>query len=642
MKHEAHNIGSIQPSKGEARPLYDFLKLFLLTLPLVIKLEELRFSALALNRAWPGLLDPAILVIAWLYGDAVVRGRAKLIWLAILLLVNLLLIAGFIGYLQLGGFYRPELFASQSLSRVFVTAKSFLTRESASSILQIVLQSTIATGIATFALRRFRPALSSRVVLHASAIGVIFYGVAVAILAPPRIEGLRLSLAVTFGSLASTQPPKVNWQNPPSSVDLTAPVAPMPLPEQSKPYNLVVYVMESTRFSVLQANGSQIGATPFLDQMVRTGQGIFFERAYTVAARSIKGLTAMTLNTYPMMDVSSWAWTEYVELIDSQQTLPGILSANGFLTAFFVNSTVDFDNRHEFLPHIGFQIVEGIEEFVPNDDRPLVGKLRTYLDRAQSEDKPLFAMLLSATAHVPYKHPEGDPHSLQVDSQMAALEARRLNMKGIGVDNDYLRYLRSVRHQDEVARLLYEELKASGHLENTIFVIVGDHGQTFGEHQERNGLRLHGQSLYEASVRIPLWMHHPTMPGGRFKEPVQLIDLPPTWLALLGTTDKTQFVGRNVFVEPRAELFFANFTHWPAFALLAGDRKLICAELPLKPENCELYNVYVDPYERNPMPETDEWFLPMYERLKAMRREISHLQYAQALDHSTRALSTVK
>src|SRR5690606_6100401 len=117
---------------------------------------------------------------------------------------------------------------------------------------------------------------------------------------------------------------------------------------------------------------------------------------------------------------------------------------------------------------------------------------------------------------------------------MATVEARRLDMKGVGADNDYLRYLRSVRHQDEVARLVYQELRGAGDLDNTIFVVVGDHGQTFGEHLDRNGLRLHGQSLYEESVRIPLWMWHPEMLSQRFRKPIQLIDLPPTWLALLG------------------------------------------------------------------------------------------------------------
>src|SRR5690606_19539302 len=109
----------------------------------------------------------------------------------------------------------------------------------------------------------------------------------------------------------------------------------------------------------------------------------------------------------------------------------------------------------------------------------------TYLGQARESNKPLFAMLLSASAHVPYKHPKGDTHALAVDPHMATVEARRLDMKGVGAVNDYLRYLRSVRHQDEVARLVYQELRSAGDLDNTIFVVVGDHGQTFGEHLDR-------------------------------------------------------------------------------------------------------------------------------------------------------------
>src|SRR5690606_34345290 len=219
------------------------------------KLEELRLSGLESARMWPGLLDPAVLVVGWLYLDVLMRGWTKAIWLAILVLVNLLLILGFIGYLHFGGFYRPELFASQSLSRMLANAEMLLTWQSALSLLSVLLKASVFAAVAALAIQKLRPRLSTRAVLHISAGAVVLYGIVVAFLSPPRIEALRLSLAVTVDSLIPTHSAEVNWTDAPTAVSATAPAAPMSAPRRSKPYNLVIYVMESTRASVMQVNG---------------------------------------------------------------------------------------------------------------------------------------------------------------------------------------------------------------------------------------------------------------------------------------------------------------------------------------------------------------------------------------------------
>ncbi|WP_445615754.1 LTA synthase family protein [Gilvimarinus sp. DZF01] len=599
---------------------------FLLMLPFVIKLEELRLSGLGIAQVWPGLLDPAVVVLGWMYGLSVLRGGARALWLVVLVLVDLLLLVGLIGYNHFGGYYRPELFASQSFGRTLGNAWTFITSQVTVSLVPIFAGAVLLALSGTWVLARLHSPRGTARLLHASAGLVVLYGTAVVLLAPPRVEALRLSLAVTASSILDRKAP-----SPPLDWSTVVPIetsvpAPMPPPYRAEPYNLVVYVMESTRASVMQVNGSLAEATPFLDTMVRRGQGVFFDRAYTVAARSIKGLTATVLNTYPRMSIGAWSWPENVGLVRESQSLPGILKEEGYLTAFYVNSTVDFDNRHEFLPKTGFEVIEGTDEFVPDDDGPVVDRMIDYLGHAQSVDRPLFTMLLSATAHVPYKHPPDDAHAMEVDLGIAALEAERLGMSGSGAAEDYLRYLRSVRHQDDIARQLYERLEAEGLLENTIFVVMSDHGQTFGEHLDRNGLRIHGQSLYEESVRVPVWMHHPRMTGIRMDSPVQLLDLAPTWLAMLGIETDVEFVGRNVFAAPREELFFANFTQWPAFGLLRGTRKMICNELPLEPGRCELYDVFADPFERTPLSPHDDDFTPMYQRLVDARSEVLALQ----------------
>lgn len=56
--------------------------------------------------------------------------------------------------------------------------------------------------------------------------------------------------------------------------------------------------------------------------------------------------------------------------------------------------------------------------------------------------------------------------------------------------------------------------------ENTIFFIIGDHGELLGEHGELE----HGVLLYEGAIRVPFLIVDPEVKGERFKTPVDFYD----------------------------------------------------------------------------------------------------------------------
>ncbi len=80
-----------------------------------------------------------------------------------------------------------------------------------------------------------------------------------------------------------------------------------------------------------------------------------------------------------------------------------------------------------------------------------------------------------------------------------------------------------------IGRLL-DALERQGLLDRTIVIVAGDHGESLGEHGERD----HGIFVYESVLRIPLIIRTPSIEPRRVGSVVRLIDVMPTVLDLLG------------------------------------------------------------------------------------------------------------
>jgi len=95
-------------------------------------------------------------------------------------------------------------------------------------------------------------------------------------------------------------------------------------------------------------------------------------------------------------------------------------------------------------------------------------------------------------------------------------------------DTQEQRYDHEVRYLDQqLARLL----RAIDALEGKVAVFVtSDHGEDFGK-----GYRSHGMDLRENLIRVPMLARVDGWPAGTVEEPVSLIDIAPTILALTAT-----------------------------------------------------------------------------------------------------------
>ena len=114
--------------------------------------------------------------------------------------------------------------------------------------------------------------------------------------------------------------------------------------------------------------------------------------------------------------------------------------------------------------------------------------------------------------------------------------------EAFGTDDDLDLYDGEIAYTDRYVGELLQELARSPLAQNTIVVLVADHGEEFGEH----GNFGHGYALYEECVRVPLILHVPGVEPRRVVDVVPSIDLMPTLLDLCRVPLRHEIEGQSV------------------------------------------------------------------------------------------------
>jgi choline-sulfatase len=161
------------------------------------------------------------------------------------------------------------------------------------------------------------------------------------------------------------------------------------------------------------------------------------------------------------------------------------------------------------------------------------------------------------------------------------------------------RYEGAIAYMDaEIARLL-DTLQQTGRLESTAIVLAADHGESLGDHGERE----HGIFVYESVLRVPLIVRTPGMRARRVGDLASLVDVFPTVLDLLGHRQRPVSDGRSLLPAMRgarlpersvyAESMYAERFGWSPLRVVRDGRfKFIEAPRP------ELYDLVADPFEQ--------------------------------------------
>ena len=104
------------------------------------------------------------------------------------------------------------------------------------------------------------------------------------------------------------------------------------------------------------------------------------------------------------------------------------------------------------------------------------------------------------------------------------------------------RYYASISYLDAQVGRILDALKDTGRLDQTIFIVAGDNGLSFGEH----GL-LGKQNLYEfGGMHVPLIFAGPAIPKGETKALAYLMDIFPTVCDFTGIPAPGRLEGKSL------------------------------------------------------------------------------------------------
>jgi arylsulfatase A-like enzyme len=169
-------------------------------------------------------------------------------------------------------------------------------------------------------------------------------------------------------------------------------------------------------------------------------------------------------------------------------------------------------------------------------------------------------------------------------------------------DVDYTRalYDACIRSLDDRLAVLEAALRERKLWRETLFVVVGDHGEEFYEHE---GLG-HGHEFWNELVRVPLLLAHSSLSPQRIDTPVSLTDVLPTLLDLAGLTHSSMLAGQSlaplIGTEPDEEERPLFMELGPAKAVRLGRYKLIRRREGSEVHE-EFFDLAADPREKLPL-----------------------------------------
>ena len=347
-----------------------------------------------------------------------------------------------------------------------------------------------------------------------------------------------------------------------------------------KPFkNVIILILESIRykeFGRMNEGGSSSFHMPFLKKVAAEG---LLRKCYVSVPHTSKSQFAILSGRNPLADI---------EMRESMiGKVPSIVSllkeTKGSSSHFITVQNLSFENTSGMLKALGFEHLVGPAELSnygkateSSSFGVLDDTLLNYPYDQIKHNEPFVLALMTMAAHYPYHYPN------------------KINKE----DTGYQAYLKAGSAADKTLALVFDKLSESKLLEDTLVVLVGDHGESFGEH----GTYIHNSSMFDEEVTVPLifWSADGRLKNIPLREQVRQIDIAPTIADLLGVKENKNYIlqGSSLIKRSNVEppIFISTFFSQIAQAIVHNQTKTMLSHAEGKITQYDLLN---DPAELN-------------------------------------------
>jgi len=319
---------------------------------------------------------------------------------------------------------------------------------------------------------------------------------------------------------------------------------------------ILLITLDTTRADALSLESGR-GTTPNLDALA--ARGLCFSQALTTAPLTLPAHTSMMTGLYP---AEHGIHENARYLGEDPPRLASRLQAAGYETAAFVSG---FPLSRQFGLGEGFEHYD--DDFGAGEVERGAGetarRVLAYLEGAK--EKPLFLWVHFYDPHEPYEAPEP--------------------FRSAYPENPYLA---EVAYMDQHLGEVLKKFEALFSHSPRKILVVGDHGESLGEHGEA----LHGNLLYQGALRVPLILVGGEIPVGRLHRVVSVRRVFHTILGWAGLEDgKGLADGSPEVVLAEAMKPFLQYGWQPQVAAVMGDLKVI------RSGDLEVFDLAADPAE---------------------------------------------
>jgi arylsulfatase len=390
---------------------------------------------------------------------------------------------------------------------------------------------------------------------------------------------------------------------------------------QGKP-NIILISVDSLRANHLGCYRYGQSTSPHIDALAC--QGVLCEKVFAPAIPTQPSHTTIFTGQHPLTHgIVAHGGTH--KLGRGAPWLPEILVEDGYTTCAvdtLFRERIWFGRGYEYVidPSLHHMFYASVTQEELNDRA--VHWIETV------PNGPFFMFIHYWDVHYPYVPPERmkglfynggnpvDPNNHELDSWWdhpigaMARDTWLRTAQGVVTDPDYVTalYDREIRYLDEGIAALQAALEKRGLAENTLIVLLADHGESMTDHR----IFYDHYGLYDCVFQVPLIAHWPAgnlRAGTRLAPFRQLSDVAPTLLEAAGAPLHEDMDGRSFLKQLQGEEEPAGYDRvmglestWQSKYCLRNNRyKFILAREPdmLGNPDRELYDLENDPQERH-------------------------------------------